>query len=60
MEVTRSVEEALEALKLGRPGIEMDSALFRPASYLELAVDNLARLGQVFVEVAVGKSGRVI
>lgn len=40
-QVTQNVEKALAALRLGLPGLEMDPTLFRPATYLELAVDNL-------------------
>jgi Cu/Ag efflux pump CusA len=41
VEVTHGVEETLAALSLGLPGVEMDSTLFRPATYVELAVANL-------------------
>jgi CzcA family heavy metal efflux pump len=40
--VTRDVEKALESLRLGLPGIELDSSLYRPATYLELAGGNLS------------------
>ena len=43
VEVTRGVEAAVEALKLGLPGVEMDTTLFRPATYLELAGGQLSR-----------------
>jgi CzcA family heavy metal efflux pump len=43
VEVTRGVEEAVEALGLGLPGVEMDTTLFRPATYLELAGEKLSR-----------------
>lgn len=39
--VTQEVEKALAALRLGLPGVEMDSSLFRPATFLDLAVGNL-------------------
>jgi Cu/Ag efflux pump CusA len=42
VEVTQATEEALGALQLGLPGLEMDSSLFRPATYLELVTGNLA------------------
>ncbi len=42
MTVTRDVEQALDALSLGLPGIELDPSLYRPATYLELAVGNLS------------------
>ena len=41
-EVTREVEKALAALRPGLSGLEMDSSLFRPATYLELAFDNFS------------------
>ncbi len=44
VDVTKSVESAVEALTLGLPGIEMDTTLFRPATYLELAVEHLSSL----------------
>jgi Cu/Ag efflux pump CusA len=40
--VTRGVEEALEALKPGLKGMEIDPTLFRPASFIELSRANLA------------------
>ncbi|MBX7105234.1 MAG: efflux RND transporter permease subunit [Gemmataceae bacterium] len=39
--VTRQVEAALEALKPGLVGIEMDATIFRPATFIERAFDNL-------------------
>lgn len=41
-QVTKNVEKALSALRLGLPGMEMDPTLFRPATYLDLAIDNLS------------------
>jgi multidrug efflux pump subunit AcrB len=41
LEVTKGVEEALGALQPGMSGIEFDTSLFRPASFIEMAVDNL-------------------
>ena len=41
-DVTKEVETALALLRPGLKGIEMDSTLFRPATYLELADDNLS------------------
>lgn len=42
LEVTRGVEEALAAMQPGLQGVEIDAAMFRPASYIELAIGNLA------------------
>lgn len=43
LEVTKGVEEALDAMRPGLTGIEIDSTVFRPANYIELALANLAR-----------------
>lgn len=40
--VTRGVEEALAALQPGLPNISVDTTVFRPASYLDTAIANLA------------------
>ncbi len=41
LEVTRGVEEALEQLAPGLPGVDVDSKIFRPATFIERALDNL-------------------
>ncbi|CAA9236511.1 MAG: Cobalt-zinc-cadmium resistance protein CzcA; Cation efflux system protein CusA [uncultured Acidimicrobiales bacterium] len=41
LDVTRGVEEALAELRPGLPGVEVDSTIFRPASFVETAIDNL-------------------
>ena len=41
MDVTEEVEQALAALRPGLDGVEIDSTLFRPATFLEQAVSNL-------------------
>ncbi len=41
LEVTRGVDEALEALRPGLPGVEIDATIFRPANFIETAIDNL-------------------
>jgi Cu/Ag efflux pump CusA len=56
-EVTRGVERALEELKSGLPGIEIDTTLYRPASYIESATGNLgkaAMISIVLVALSVG------
>ena len=40
-EVTHQVDDALAALAPGMVGVEVDSSLFRPASFLEAAIGNL-------------------
>jgi CzcA family heavy metal efflux pump len=41
LEVTRGIEEALAAMKPGLPGVEIDSTIFRPATFIEMSMDNL-------------------
>jgi CzcA family heavy metal efflux pump len=41
LEVTRGVEEALAAMAPGLEGIKIDSSVYRPANYIEEAIDNL-------------------
>src|SRR5574341_83846 len=57
LDVTRGVEAALDELRPGLPGIEMDSTIFRPADFIQVAVDNLTRaliIGCVLVMVVLG------
>ncbi|MDF1598029.1 MAG: efflux RND transporter permease subunit [Acidimicrobiia bacterium] len=42
LEVTRGVEEALEQLQPGLPGISVDAEIFRPATFIEESINNLA------------------
>jgi CzcA family heavy metal efflux pump len=42
LEVTRGVEKALDSLRPALNGVEINSSIFRPASFIEQAVDNLA------------------
>jgi CzcA family heavy metal efflux pump len=54
LDVTHGVEEALAQLRPGLPGIEMDSTIFRPADFIQVALDNLTRaliLGCVLVMI---------
>ncbi|MGH2776135.1 MAG: efflux RND transporter permease subunit [Actinomycetota bacterium] len=41
LEVTRGVEEALEDLRPSLTGIEVDSEIFRPATFIEMSIENL-------------------
>jgi CzcA family heavy metal efflux pump len=43
LQVTRDVERALEALRPGLAGVEMDSTIFRPATFIEMSIANLNR-----------------
>jgi CzcA family heavy metal efflux pump len=52
LDVTRGVEAAIEELKPGLSGIEIDTTIFRPATFIETALDNLTRallVGSVLV-----------
>ncbi|MFO0807598.1 MAG: efflux RND transporter permease subunit [Gemmataceae bacterium] len=42
LEVTRRVEAALRDLEPGLPGVAVDPTIFRPATFIERAIDNLA------------------
>lgn len=57
LEVTRGIEEVLERLAPGLPGIEIDSEIFRPATFIEMAIDNLTEallLGTLLVILVLG------
>ncbi|MHA7291130.1 efflux RND transporter permease subunit [Arthrobacter sp. MDT3-24] len=41
LEVTRGVEEAMKQLEPGLTGIAVDTAIFRPATFIEESLDNL-------------------
>ncbi|HPW17517.1 MAG TPA: efflux RND transporter permease subunit [Candidatus Aminicenantes bacterium] len=41
--VTRQVESALEELRPGLAGLEIDPTIFRPATFIEMAIANLQR-----------------
>lgn len=52
LEVTRGVEEALDAMRPGLSGIEIDTNVFRPANYIDSAIGNLssaALIGSILV-----------
>jgi CzcA family heavy metal efflux pump len=42
-EVTEEIEKALAAMRPGLSGVDLDSSLFRPATFIELALANLVR-----------------
>ena len=57
LELTRGVEQALEALKPGLPGVEIDHTIFRPATFIETALDNLTAaliIGCILVALVLG------
>ncbi len=41
LQVTREVEKALDVLRPGLPDVEIDSEIFRPATFIETAISNL-------------------
>ena len=41
LEVTRGLEDAIDKLRPGLPGMEIDTTIFRPATFIETAIDNL-------------------
>jgi CzcA family heavy metal efflux pump len=43
LQVTKGVEEALDALRPGLPDVEIDHEIFRPATYIEMSMENLGR-----------------
>jgi CzcA family heavy metal efflux pump len=52
LEVTRGVEAALDEMRPGLPGMEIDATIFRPATFVESAIHNLSRallLGSLLV-----------
>ncbi|HKZ54172.1 MAG TPA: efflux RND transporter permease subunit [Anaerolineales bacterium] len=57
LEVTREVEAALDALRPGLGGIEFDATLYRPATFIEMAIANLTRalvIGALLVVLILG------
>jgi CzcA family heavy metal efflux pump len=43
LEVTRNVDAAIDELRPGLTGIDIDSAIFRPATFVEMSIHNLTR-----------------
>ncbi|MDI6777217.1 MAG: efflux RND transporter permease subunit [Syntrophales bacterium] len=43
LEITRGVEEALAKMAPGLPGIEIDTQIFRPATFIEESISNLSK-----------------
>ena len=57
LELTQGVEQALDELRPGLPGLEMDPSIFQAADFIDLAVHNLARaliLGSMLVLLVLG------
>ena len=56
LEVTRSVDEALSALQPGLPGVLFDANVFRPASFLDMAIANISQalvIGAILMVLAI-------
>jgi CzcA family heavy metal efflux pump len=43
LEVTRNVEKAVEQLRPGLTGLELDTTIFRPATFIEMSLSNLRK-----------------
>jgi Cu/Ag efflux pump CusA len=56
-QVTDEMDEALEALAPGLPGLLMDTSIYRPAEFIESSFDNLARaalIGAILLILVLG------
>jgi CzcA family heavy metal efflux pump len=54
LDVTRGVEEAINEMKPGLQGINIDTTIFRPATFIEQSIDNLTKsllIGAVLVVI---------
>ncbi len=54
LQVTRNVEKALEDLKPGLEGVEIDPTIFRPASFIERSLSNLSEALWIGCALVVG------
>jgi len=43
LDVTAGVEAAIQEMRPGLPGLEIDTTIFRPATFVENSIDNLTR-----------------
>jgi CzcA family heavy metal efflux pump len=53
LEVTRGIEQALDALRPGFVSINFDATLYRPATYIEMAISNLSRAAVIAAAMVV-------
>ncbi len=54
LDVTKGVEDAIDELRPGLPGVELDTTIFRPATYVQTSIDNLTEsllIGSILVLV---------
>ena len=57
IEVTKGVEKAIDEMRPGLPGIEIDTTIFRPAGFVQLAIHHLTEsivLGALLVLLVLG------
>jgi CzcA family heavy metal efflux pump len=57
MEVTKGIEDAMEDMKPGLPSVDVDTTIFRPATFIEQSIDNLTRalfIGILLVILIIG------
>ena len=57
LDVTRNVEQAIRDLKPGMSGVDFDTTVYRPASYIENSIDNLTLaliIGTIFAALVIG------
>lgn len=57
LDVTNGVEEAIDILRPGLPGMEIDTTIFRPANFIETSIHNLGSAliwGAVLVVLVLG------
>jgi Putative silver efflux pump len=43
LEVTKGVEAAIDEMRPGLPGIDIDTTIFRPATFIQVSIDNLTK-----------------
>ena len=56
LDVTRGVEDAIEEMRPGLPGVEIDTTIFRPATFIEESIDNLKMaliIGSILVVIVI-------
>lgn len=54
LDVTRGVEEAIAEMRPGLSGVEIDTTIFRPATFIEASINNLAEsllIGAILVVI---------
>jgi CzcA family heavy metal efflux pump len=57
LDVTRGVEKAIDQMRPGLPGMQIDTTIFRPATFIELSIDNLMKallIGALLVVLVLG------